>query len=310
MSSISIIVPVYRAEGTLRDLHRRIVNTLEAQNTDFEIVFVEDCGGDSSWDLISELAAKDGRVKGLRMSRNFGQHSALLCGIRAANNDVVVTLDDDLQNPPEEIPKLLAELEQGHDMVYGTREHERHGIFRNLASQVTKWVLQSAMGANTARDVSAFRAFRTRLREAFADYRSPSVNLDVLLTWGTTAFGSVQVRHEARQVGDSGYNLRKLMNHAINMMTGFSTLPLRFASIMGFAFALIGLLILAYVLGRYLLFGSSVPGFPFLASIIAIFSGVQLFALGIIGEYLARMHLRTMERPTYVVSERVGKHEI
>jgi len=244
------------------------------------------------------------------MARNFGQHSALLCGIRVAKYEVVVTLDDDLQNLPEDIPKLLAKLEDGFDMVYGTREHERHGLFRNLASQVTKWVLQSAMGASTARDVSAFRAFRTRLREAFSDYRSPSVNLDVLLTWGTTAFGSVRVRHEARQVGDSGYNLRKLMNHAINMMTGFSTLPLRFASIMGFAFALMGVLILVYVLGRYLLTGSSVPGFPFLASIIAIFSGVQLFALGIIGEYLARMHLRTMERPTYVVREQVGEHEV
>lgn len=294
----------------MRELHRRIVNTLEAQNTDFEIVFVEDFGGDGSWDLIRELSAKDSRVRGLRMARNFGQHSALLCGIRVAKYEVVVTLDDDLQNLPEDIPKLLAKLEDGFDMVYGTREHERHGLFRNLASQVTKWVLQSAMGASTARDVSAFRAFRTRLREAFSDYRSPSVNLDVLLTWGTTAFGSVRVRHEARQVGDSGYNLRKLMNHAINMMTGFSTLPLRFASIMGFAFALMGVLILVYVLGRYLLTGSSVPGFPFLASIIAIFSGVQLFALGIIGEYLARMHLRTMERPTYVVREQVGEHEV
>jgi glycosyltransferase involved in cell wall biosynthesis len=310
VSTLSIVIPVYRAEATLRELYRRIVATLEAAGLTFEIVFVEDCGGDRSWEVIQELAAADSRVRGLGMSRNYGQHSALLAGIRAASHEIVVTLDDDLQNPPEEIPKLLTKLNEGYDMVYGTREQERHGFLRDTASRVTKWALQSAMGAETARNVSAMRAFRTGLREAFADYRSPTVNLDVLLTWGTTSFGSVRVRHEARQIGESGYSLRKLITHAVNMMTGFSTLPLQIASVMGFVFALFGFLVLGYVMVRYLLNGSSVPGFPFLASIIAIFSGVQLFALGIIGEYLARMHFRTMDRPPYLVREQVGRHDV
>jgi undecaprenyl-phosphate 4-deoxy-4-formamido-L-arabinose transferase len=307
---LSIVIPVYRAEETLRELYRRLVAVLETERIEFEILFVEDCGGDRSWEVIQALANDDPRVRGLRMSRNYGQHSALLCGIRAARYEFVVTLDDDLQNPPEEIPKLLAKLAEGHDMVYGTREQERHGLLRDMASRITKWALQSAMGAETARNVSAMRAFRTELREAFANYRSPTVNLDVLLTWATTRFGAVRVRHEERQVGESGYNLRKLITHAVNMMTGFSTLPLQIASIMGFLFAMFGFLILGYVLVRFLLDGSSVPGFPFLASIIAIFSGVQLFALGIIGEYLARMHFRTMDRPPYLVRERVGRDEV
>ena len=310
MYSLSIVIPVYRAEETLRELYCRLVAVLETEGVDFEILFVEDCGGDRSWEVIQALANGDSRVRGIRMSRNYGQHSALLCGIRAARNEIVVTLDDDLQNPPEEIPKLLAKLAEGYDMVYGTREQERHGLLRDMASRITKWALQSAMGAETARNVSAMRAFRTELREAFADYRSPTVNLDVLLTWATTRFGVVRVRHEERQVGESGYNLRKLITHAVNMMTGFSTLPLQIASIMGFLFALFGFLILGYVLVRFLLDGSSVPGFPFLASIIAIFSGVQLFALGIIGEYLARMHFRTMDRPPYLVRERAGNDEV
>lgn len=310
MPTLSIVVPVYRAEGSLRELHRRLVATLEPEGIEFEVVFIEDCGGDRSWELIQELAAQDSRVRGLRMSRNYGQHNALLCGIRMANNEIVVTLDDDLQNPPEEIPKLLAKLAEGYDMVYGTREHERHGFLRDTASRITKLALQRTMGAETARNVSAFRAFRTELREAFSNYRSPAVNLDVLLTWGASRFGSVVVRHDARQIGDSGYTLRKLINHAVNMMTGFSTLPLQFASVMGFVFALFGFLVLGYVLLSYVLHGSSVPGFPFLASLIAIFSGVQLFALGIIGEYLARMHFRTMERPPYVVREQVGQREV
>ena len=235
------------------------------------------------------------------LARNYGQHNALLCGIRAARGELVVTLDDDLQNPPEEIHRLLARLDEGYDVVYGSPQAETHGFLRDQASRITKLALQGAMGVESASKVSAFRVFRARLREAFAAYRSPSVNIDVLLTWGTTRFGSVLVRQDERAVGDSGYTLRKLINHAINMMTGFSVLPLQVASVLGLAFGSMGFLVLLYVLLRYLVDGSAVPGFPFLASIIAIFSGVQLFALGIFGEYLARMHFRSMERPPYAL---------
>ena len=301
---ISFIVPVYRAAESLPELHQRLVRVFGNSPHGFELIFVEDCGGDNSWSVIQSLIAKDHRVQGFRMSRNYGQHNALLCGIRAARGDTIITLDDDLQHPPEELPKLVAKLNEGYDVVYGSPEHEQHGFLRDLASQVTKMALESAMGTANARQVSALRAFRTRLRDAFADYRSPSVNIDVLLTWATTNFTALRVRHEARKFGQSGYTPRKLVRHALNMMTGFSTTPLQIASVMGFTFALLGLIILAYVLVRWILQGSAVPGFAFLASITTIFSGAQLLSLGIIGEYLARMHFRTMERPTYVVSER------
>jgi undecaprenyl-phosphate 4-deoxy-4-formamido-L-arabinose transferase len=240
------------------------------------------------------------------MSRNYGQHNALLSGIRAARYGVIVTLDDDLQNPPEEIAKLIARLDETTDVVYGTPQEEQHGFLRDQGSRITKLALQSAMGAETARNVSAFRAFRTRLREAFATYRGPYVSIDVLLTWGTTRFSHVQVRHEPRMLGASNYTFRKLITHAFNMMTGFSTLPLQIASVIGFLFTLFGLVILVYVLVSFVTNGSVVPGFAFLASIIAIFSGAQLFALGIIGEYLARMHFRTMDRPTYLISQQTS----
>lgn len=298
---ISAVVPVYRSQAMLPELHRRLVGALEQIGRPFEIILVEDCGGDDSWSVIEQLAAADPRVLGLRLARNYGQHNALLCGIRAARGELVVTLDDDLQNPPEEIHRLLARLDEGYDVVYGSPQAETHGFLRDQASRITKLALQGAMGVESASKVSAFRVFRARLREAFAAYRSPSVNIDVLLTWGTTRFGSVLVRQDERAVGDSGYTLRKLINHAINMMTGFSVLPLQVASVLGLAFGSMGFLVLLYVLLRYLVDGSAVPGFPFLASIIAIFSGVQLFALGIFGEYLARMHFRSMERPPYAL---------
>jgi len=304
---ISAVVPVYRSAAGLPELHRRLSAALTQVATDYEIILVEDAGGDGSWAGIEALAAVDPHVRGAQMSRNYGQHNALLCGIRMAQFNLVVTLDDDLQNPPEEIGRMLGALAPGIDVVYGTPEHEQHGLLRDQASRITKIALQGAMGAETARHVSAFRMFRTPIREAFAAYRGPHVSIDVLLTWGTTRFTYVTVHHDRRAIGTSNYSVRKLVTHALNMMTGFSTLPLQVASIIGFVFTLLGLVVLAVVLVNFLLNGSEVPGFAFLASIIALFSGAQLFALGIVGEYLARMHFRLMDRPSYLVRETVGE---
>jgi glycosyltransferase involved in cell wall biosynthesis len=299
--SLSIVVPVYNGSATLAPLVERLSAVLPTLAPVFEVILVNDGSRDQSWQCISQLAQAHTWVHGINLMRNYGQHNALLCGIRAARHSVIVTMDDDLQHPPEELPRLLAHLEQGYDVVYGTPQHEPHGLLRGLASRVTKLALQSSMGAETARHVSALRAFRTELRDAFANYQSPLLSIDVLLTWGTTRFSHLRVRHDPRAAGVSNYTIRKLITHALNMMTGFSVWPLQLASLIGFGFTLFGLGVLAYVIGRYLLQGGSVPGFPFLASVIAIFSGAQLFALGIIGEYLARMHLRMMERPTYTV---------
>jgi hypothetical protein len=159
------------------------------------------------------------------------------------------------------------------------------------------------MGAKTARQVSAFRVLRRPISEAFADYRSSYVSIDVLLTWGTTRFAAVPVRNDARTIGVSNYTVTKLVRHALNMMTGFSVLPLQVASMLGFSMTGAGFLSLAWVLGRYLIYGSVVPGFAFLACLVTIFSGGQMFALGIIGEYIARIHTRTMDRPSYAVAE-------
>ncbi len=307
--SLSVVVPVFNGQQTLADLIRRLQPVLATVASSYEVILVNDGSRDESWRVVCELAARYPWVRGIDLMRNYGQHNALLVGIRSAQYDVIVTMDDDLQHPPEEIPKLIAELERGYDVAYGTPERQQHGLWRDLASQVTKLALQSTMGAQTARQVSAFRAFRTPVRNAFADYQSPFVAIDVLLTWGTGRFTATPVRHDPRRVGVSNYTFLKLARHALNMMTGFSTWPLQAASLLGFVSTLFGLGVLAYVLGRYLILGYSVAGFPFLASIVAIFSGAQMFALGVIGEYLARMHVRSMGRPYCVVRERVGRVE-
>jgi len=301
--TVSVVVPVFNSEATLPLLVQRLRPVLASCASAAEVILVNDGSGDRSWEVICELAARQEGIRGICLMRNYGQHNALLCGIRAARHEIIVTMDDDLQHPPEEIPKLLDKLAEGYDVVYGTPLQPPHGFWRNLASRITKLALQSAVGAEVARHVSAFRAFRTPLREAFANYHGPFVSIDVLLTWGAARFAAVAVRHDPRPVGTSHYTFGKLVTHALNMMTGFSTFPLQVASLIGFAFSLFGLGVLVYVVGRYLLYGGSVPGFPFLASVIAIFSGAQLLSLGIIGEYLARMHFRLMDRPAYVQRE-------
>ncbi|MCX6027000.1 MAG: glycosyltransferase family 2 protein [Chloroflexi bacterium] len=301
--SVTVVVPVYNSEESLPELCSQLAQALSQVAAAFEVILVNDGSRDGSWQAIRGLCRSDTRFRGINLMRNYGQHNALLCGIRAACYDIIVTIDDDLQNPPKEIGKLLEKLDEGNDVVYGTPAVEAHGLWRDLASSITKIALQSTMGAETARKVSAFRAIRTITRAAFREYRSPFVSIDVLLTWGTSRFASVTVQHDPRATGESNYTFRRLVTHALNMMTGFSILPLQLASVTGFAFTLFGMGVLVYVVGRSLLQGTSVAGFPFLASMIAIFSGAQLFALGVIGEYLARMHFRTMEKPTYSVRE-------
>ncbi len=298
--SISVVTAVYNGEASVGELCRRLAEVLPRISAQHEIILVNDGSRDRSWEMISELCSRSPTLRGLNLMRNYGQHNALLCGIRAAKYELIITMDDDLQHPPEEIPRLLARLEEGFDVIYGAPKAEQNGPMRALASRITRLALSAAVGRDVAKNVSAFRVFPTHLREAFAAYQSPFVSIDVLLTWATTRFGATTVAFQPRHSGSSNYTFTKLVRHALDMTTGFSTAPLQFASLIGFTCTLFGLGVFIYVFVRYCLEGS-VPGFPFLASIIAIFSGAQLFALGVIGEYLARMHFRSMKRPAYVV---------
>jgi glycosyltransferase involved in cell wall biosynthesis len=301
--TITAVIPAYNSEKSLEPLFARLSSVLADNSDEYEIIFVNDGSRDDSWQVICDLASKNPSVKGVNLMRNYGQHNALLAGIRMAKHEIIVTIDDDLQHPPEEIPKLLEKMEEGYDVVYGAAEEFRHTFLRNISSQMTKLAFQSIMHVQVARKISAFRVFRTQLRDAFENYDSPHPSLDVLMTWATTRFTSVEVKHDEREIGDSNYTFRKLLAHAINMMTGFSTMPLRIASWLGFIFTLFGIGVFLFVFIRFLLYNVPVQGFTFLASIVAIFSGVQLFVLGIFGEYLARMYTRSMNRPAYIIHD-------
>jgi undecaprenyl-phosphate 4-deoxy-4-formamido-L-arabinose transferase len=302
--NLSIVVPIYKGESFIEPLVGQLSKTLPSFSKQYEIILVNDGSPDNSWPVIQDLASKSDCVRGISMMRNYGQHNATLCGVRVARYEVVVTMDQDLQHPPQEIPLLLAKLEEGYDVVYGAPRKLPQALWRNVMTAGIKWILAKVIGLPSVHNVSAFRAFRTNLREAFANFQSPTLILDVLLSWGTTRFTSVPVN--IAQAERTNYNFTMLVRTAMLILIGYSTLPLRFASWIGFAMTLFGLGVFIYVLVVYFTAGS-LPGFPFLASIIALFSGAQLFALGIFGEYLARMFDRSMDRPPYVIHEMVGK---
>lgn len=299
-----MVVPVFRSTSTRGSLVQRIDCALSDRS--YEILLVDDGSPSETWEIVGDLAVANRNVSGIRLGRNSGQHSALLAGVRAARFGVTVTIDDDLQNPPEELPLLVEALVDEFDVVYGTPAEVEQPRWRRSSSLWTRGLMSTALGAENASKMTSFRAFRTRLRDGFEGDLGPAVSLDALLSWSTSRFGSVTVRHDPRSEGRSNYTFRKLLRFALDTATGYSAVPLQLALALGLLTAVFGVGVLVWVVGRLIITGISIPGFPFLASVIAIFSGVQLLTLGIIGEYLERMHFRVMRKPTYVVAEQVG----
>jgi undecaprenyl-phosphate 4-deoxy-4-formamido-L-arabinose transferase len=271
---------------------------------DSEVVFIDDGNADKTWSTLLEIARVHPFVRAIRLSRNVGQHAALLAGVREARHPVIATLDDDLQNPPEELAHLLKALTDDVDVVYGVPRKIKQPIWRSVASVTAKRLMQKALGFSSAVDISSFRVFRSQLRDGFNNDLGPGVSLDALLSWSTSRFTSVEVEHQERKTGKSNYNFWKLFRFMLDTVTGFSTVPLRLATGLGLTTIALSVGVLIWVLGRPLITGESVPGFPFLAATIAIFSGTQLLVLGVIGQYIGRMHFRVMNKPTYTIAER------
>ncbi len=304
---VSLVVPVFGGGVALRPLVDRSVVVLSARGEPYEVILVDDASPSPTCGIVDQVVRTTSGVKLLRFARNVGQHSALLAGVREAQYSTVVTLDDDLQNPPEEIPRLLERLEAGDvDVVYGHTAQTSHSRVRQFASIGIRRVVARATRLDSIRYVGPFRAFRTDLRQGFNGEVGPGVSLDVLLSWSTQRFGHVEVRHDVRADGESGYTLRKLVRFAFDTLTGYSTSLLSVVTLLGIAAVTLGLGILAWVVSQYFVVGTSVAGFPFLASSIALFSGAQMLSLGIIGEYLGRIHVRVQGRPSYHIAERVS----
>ncbi len=306
-NEVSVVCPVYCSEATLEHLVNEICRALTT-GFKFEIILVDDGSRDSSWNKILQICDSNPYVRGIRLNRNFGQHGALLAGIRSAQYEITVTLDDDLQNPPVEIPKLLNALTSGIDVVYGVGIKSEHSVWRKLTSRFIRRLFYLLLGYSEASQISSFRAFRTHLRNGFAGNLGPSISIDSLLTWSTESFKHVDVEHRKRMSGKSNYGLIRLIQHMINSATSYSVVPLRLATTLGSIVTILGFIMFLWVTLRPLFSGVSVPGFPLLAASLAIFSGTQLLVLGILGEYIGKMHFRVMNKPSFVIVESSEKN--
>ena len=300
---ISVVIPCYKSGQTLPELARLLVPVLTTTAERHEVILVVDGSPDDTWDVARALATEYPTIEAIRLSRNFGQHNAILAGVRAARFDTIVTMDDDLQHRPEEIPTLVNALTPDLDLVYGVAEEEEHGVLRSFASRNVKAAMALGLGIKNARSISAFRIFRTYLRDGFVGLDGPHASVDVALSWATTRTDTTVVQMDHRAAGRSNYSFRLLLRHTINTLLGYSTLPLRFVGYLGFLFGIIGTLLLAEVLWQFFAGTTTVQGFTTLASMVAIFSGAQMVALGVLGEYVARIHSENMGRPTYVIRE-------
>ena len=297
---VSVVVPTFRSPGTLAELCDELAVHVKPLCADFEVLIVDDGNVDDTWQVITELSERLSWVRGVQLLRNYGQHNALLAGFRLVRHPIVLTLDDDLQNPPSEAPRLLEQLDDDVDLVYGTPVEQPQSIGRNAASIVTKRMMARLLGPDVFPKSSAFRLFRRELLVATDLVQDPFVSVDVLLSWTTTRVRSVDVHFARRKEGASNYTFGRLVRHAFNMITGYSTRPLRIVSALGLLFAVFGFALLGFVLLRYSS-SEGVPGFTFLAAAVTMFSGVQLVSLGVVGEYLARMHFRSMGRPAFAI---------
>lgn len=231
MQGLSVVVPVYQAEHTLRELQARLKATLEPILNDFEILLIDDGSLDDSWKMISEITQQDPRVRGIRLSRNFGQHNALLCGILAAKKELILTLDDDLQNPPEEIPKFLTKITEGYDLVYGQFDNSRHSWWRRVASRSVRLLLKIFSDSKIIFEASNFRLFRAHLMKEHSDFKESFVSIDIMLGRATHRYTTIPVTHDLRRTGKSNYNLKKLFIHTFNLLRGSKAIPPRLTRI-------------------------------------------------------------------------------
>lgn len=297
---ISVVIPVYNATATLETLFERLLAVMQGLDRSWEVIFVDDGSADDSWSMLLELQARwPGEVVAIQLMRNFGQHNALMCGFRNSRGALVITMDDDLQNPPEEIPKLIAAIEEGDlDLVYGAPESKRHERWRNLGSAVVVGFYRFVF--DTSVTPTPFRIIRRGVLESTFSYALNFTFIDGLIGWNTQKIGEVAVEHVPRSAGGSGYSIRRLLRLAFDLFTNFSLIPLQVVSALGMFVALSGIVVGTYFLFEYFAARIAVPGYASIIVAVLVLGGVQLIALGVIGEYLGRLHMNVNRKPQYV----------
>lgn len=310
MKKVSYVIPCYRSEHTLGGVVSEIKETMEKLDQySFEIILVNDSSPDNTWQTIQQLCAENDNIVGINLSKNFGQHAALMAGMRETKGDYVVCLDDDGQTPANEVDKLLDALEEGNDAVYAKYGNKKHSAFRNLGSRVNDLMTRMMLGKPKELYVSSYFGVKRFVVEDMIRYQNSYPYVIGLVLRATKNIVNVDVTHREREEGSSGYTLKKLLGLWFNGFTAFSVTPLRIATVVGVFCAVIGFLYAVYVFVRRLIAPTYVLGFSSLMCVILFVGGMLMIMLGLVGEYIGRIYISLNNSPQYVVREKVGNKE-
>lgn len=309
MPHISVVTPVYRAEGCLEELYRRLVAALSGITQDFEIVMVEDCGGDRSWEMIQALARRDARVKGIRFSRNFGQHYGITAGLDHCDGDWVVVMDCDLQDRPEEIPRLYAKASEGHDIVIARRGKRNDPFLKRMFSWAFYRLFSWLSDMDYDSQAGNFRIVSRKVVENFCRMREQLRFFGGLVNWMGFPAAAIDVRHDERYAGPSTYTPAKLWKLAFETIIAYSDKPLRLSVRLGFVLALLSFCYGLYIVARALLYGSAIAGWASLIVSIYFVGGVIIAILGMLGIYLGKTYDESKKRPLYIVMDATFRDE-
>ncbi|KPK66858.1 MAG: glycosyl transferase family 2 [Gemmatimonas sp. SG8_38_2] len=302
---LSAVIPVYNGAKTIVPLVEMLQRELGGKY-DLEVVLVNDCSADSSADKCRGLAERFSWVKFINLSKNFGEHNAVMAGLSFCTGDCAVILDDDFQNPPSEVDKLASKLQEGYDVVFAYYEKKQHHFLRNLGSRFNNFIATTLLNKPFDLYLCSFKVINRFLIDEVTKYQGPYPYLDGLILRTTRNYGTQLVEHSKREKGESNYTTVKLIRLWLNMFTNFSILPLRVASMVGFLFSLLGFLYAISIVIEKILNPELPLGWTSLISTVLIVSGVQLFAIGMIGEYLGRLFLKDNGSPQYVARETVN----
>lgn len=304
--TLSIVVPVYKAENCLRELYRRLLNSLEEITLNFEIILVEDCGGDASWSIIKELAASDYRVKGIQFSRNFGQHYGITAGIDKCTGDWVVVMDCDLQDQPEEIPRLYEKALEGYEVVVARRKVPRQPLIKRITSWMFYKLFRHLADIDFGETGGNFRIMSRTVVLNFSQMREQLRFFSGLVQWMGFPSAVIDVEHSLRYEGKSSYTFLKLWKLSTDAIIAYSDKPLRIVIRIGFLMSFFSFADSIFFFVWTLIYGSTVPGWNSLIVSLFFIGGIIIFVLGIIGIYLGKTFDETKKRPLYIVREEIG----
>jgi undecaprenyl-phosphate 4-deoxy-4-formamido-L-arabinose transferase len=300
---ISVVIPVFNEESNLVELQARLAASLDQAGNDWEVIYVDDGSRDRSWEILENLHRLDGRVRLVRFNRNYGQHMAIFAGFERVRGQVVVTLDADLQNPPEDIPRLVAKVEEGYDVVGGWRQHRLDSPLRRWPSWVVNRITSRVVGVNLKDYGCMLRAYRRNVVDAMSECRETSSFIPALANTFAHEVIEIPVGHAQRSSGESKYGLFQLIRLNFDLMTGFSVFPIQLVSLFGMLVALAGLGFGVLLFLRRIILGPEVEGVFTLFAILFVFVGIQILGVGVLGEYVARIYREVRGRPRFVVSE-------